>query len=182
MKKYYLIICFIFLVTESCASTKEEVIKNLKNIDNLTFRFEQNIKGKIETGNCIIQYPKKIMCKYTSNNQKVLVSNGNSLVIKTLNSYYIYPLNKTPLNFILNKEFLLNKVHDTEERIIDNKFINYNFFENENEINIFFDKNTYDLIGWQILDIYQNLSITYLSNIQKNQDIKKNLFKLPKHN
>ena len=32
---------------------------------------------------------------------------------------------------------------------------------------IFFDIDNYNLIGWQTLDIYQNLSITFLSSIEK---------------
>ena len=43
----------------------------------------------------------------------------------------------------------------------------------------FFDKIKFDLIGWQTIDIYQNLNITYISSIQKNRILKKNLFKLP---
>ena len=156
--------------------------KNLKNIENVSFNFEQNINGKTENGNCIIEYPKKIFCKYNLSNQKILVSNGKSLVIKTITSYYLYPLEKTPLNLILDKEFLLNKIVNLEERIIDKKFINYKFSENGNEINIFFNKNDFNLIGWQTLDMYQNLSITYLNSITKNQEIKKNIFKLPKQN
>ena len=71
-----------------------------------------------------------------------------------------------------------------KERIVDDKFINFYFFDEEiqNEINIFFDINNFNLIGWQTLDIYQNLSITYLSSIIKNQKIKKNLFILPSQN
>ena len=45
--------------------------------------------------------------------------------------------------------------------------INFTIFENDNKINIFFDKNTYDLIGWQNTDIYQNFNITFLSSIRK---------------
>ena len=182
MKKVFLIILITFINTKIYASDKENIIKNLTNINNITFNFEQNINGKIENGICTIEYPKKIFCKYDLNNQKILVSNGRSLVIKTENSYYIYPIDKTPLSLILDKKFLLKKVNDLEERIIDNKFINYNFFENENEVNIFFDNKTFNLIGWQILDIYQNLSITYLNSIIKNKKIKKNLFKLPLQN
>ena len=33
--------------------------------------------------------------------------------------------------------------------------------------------------GWQTLDVYQNLSITYLSSIIKNQELNKNIFYLP---
>ena len=47
------------------------------------------------------------------------------------------------------------------------------------QINLFFDKNTFNLIGWQTIDIYQNISITYLSSIKRNQKLKKNLFLLP---
>ena len=182
MKKFFLILFFILIITEVSASIKENIIENLKKIKNLTFNFEQNINGKIESGNCAIQYPKKIFCKYNSQNQKKLVSNGKSLVIKTLSSFYLYPLEKTPLNFILDKDFIINKIKKSEENLIDDKFINFKIFENENEINIFFDKNTYNLIGWQTLDIYQNLSITYLSSINKNNNLDKNLFKLPTQN
>tara|TARA_B100001063_G_C16583744_1_gene462061 strand:+ start:33 stop:581 length:549 start_codon:yes stop_codon:yes gene_type:complete len=182
MKKFFLILFFILTINEVYASTKNNIIKNLKDINNFTFNFEQNINGKKENGNCVIQYPKKIFCKYNSQNQKILVSNGKSLVIKTLSSFYLYPLEKTPLDLILDKDFIINKIKKSEENIIDNKFINFRIFENENEINIFFDKNTYDLIGWQTLDIYQNLSITYLSSINKNNNLNKKLFELPTQN
>ena len=97
-----------------------------------------------------------------------------------MSGYYLYPLNKTPLNFILDKGFLIKKIKTLDERIIENKFINFNFIENENEINIFFDKDTFNLIGWQTLDIYQKLSITHLKSITKHKKIEKSLFKIPK--
>ena len=39
-----------------------------------------------------------------------------------------------------------------------------------------------NLIGWQSEDIYQNLVITYIYEIQYNQKIDVNIFKLPKRN
>ena len=173
-------IIVLILSSKVNASEKNNIIQNLKDIKNLTFEFEQNINGKIENGKCTIEYPKKINCKYNLKNKKILVSNGRSLVIKTSNSFYIYPIEKTPLNFILNKEFILNKISNLDERIINKKYINFKFTENDNEINLFFDRNTLNLIGWQTLDIYQNLSITYINSIIKNKELKKNLFKLPK--
>ena len=167
---------------EAKASQKKSIIENLKNTNNLFFNFEQNINGKIQNGLCTIEYPKKIFCDYNLSNEKVLVSNGKSLVIKTKSSYYLYPIEKTPLNLILNKDFLIQKIKELNERIIDNKYINFIFKENENEISLFFDKQSFDLIGWQTMDIYQNLSITYLSNINKNQKLNNDLFKLPKAN
>ena len=182
MLKYIIFFIFLILITNSSASNKEKIIENLKNTRNLDFDFEQNINGKIENGNCIIQYPKKMFCKYSKSNNKILVSNGKSLVIKTIKSYYRYPLNKTPLNFILDKDFLINKINILEERIIDKSFINYTIKENDIEINIFFNNKTFDLIGWQNTDIYQNFNITFLSSIQKNKIISKDIFKLPDQN
>jgi outer membrane lipoprotein-sorting protein len=179
MKKL-LVIFFIFIFSSGAYATiKENIIKNLTNIQNLNFNFEQNINGKIETGNCTIEYPKKIFCNYNLANKKILVSNGKSLVIRTNRSYYRYPIKKTPLKLILDKNFLINEIRNLSERIIDNRYINFTILRDENEINIFFDKKNYNLVGWQILDIYQNLNITYLSSIKKNQILEKNLFKLP---
>ena len=182
MFRFSLIFFLTILTSFSNAEIKDKIIDNLKNTNNLDFKFEQNVNGKIENGNCTIEYPKKIFCEYARSNNKVLVSNGKSLVIKTRTSYYRYPLDKTPLNLILDKNYLLNKIKDLNERVVENKFINFTFVENDNEINIFFNKQNYDLIGWQTLDIYQNLSITFLSSIFKNQEIDKSLFILPKQN
>ena len=182
MKKFILIIFFSLAITEISASEKNAIKKNLKEIDNFSFNFEQNINGKIEKGNCTIQYPKKIYCEYDSSNKKILVSNGKSLVIKSKTSYYLYPLKSTPLNLILDKDFLLQKISIMEEKLINEELINYKFVEDNNEINIFFSRKNYNLIGWQTIDIYQNLNNTYLSSITKNQKLKKNLFKLPAQN
>ena len=183
MKKILLIFFIINLNNFSFGSIKENIISNLQNIDNLSFDFEQNIKGKIEKGNCIIEYPKKIFCNYDNANNKTLVSNGKSLVIKTNSgSYYRYSLERTPLNYILDKNFLIDEIQDLEEKIIDEKFINFKILKDDNEINIFFNSTNYNLIGWQTLDIYQNLSITYISSLKINQLIEKNIFKLPASN
>ena len=182
MKKYFLIFFLILITNKSTAEVKKGIIQNLTNTYNISFNFEQNINGKIENGNCIIQYPKKIYCEYDLSNKKILVSNGKSLVIKTQTSFYLYPLEKTPLNLILDKNYLINKIKGLEERIIEDKFINYTFIEENNEINIFFNISNYNLVGWQTLDIYQNLSITYLSSLIKNQNLNPDKFSLPKQN
>ena len=180
MKKILLTLLFINFNNIALSSSKENIINSLINTDNFSFNFEQNINGKVETGDCIVEYPKKIFCKYNKSSGKILVSNGKSLVIKNKNgSYYRYAIKKTPLNYILDKNFLINEIKTLEERIIDDKFINFTIFKDENKINVFFDIKSFDLIGWQTLDIYQNLNITYLFFLKKNQILKKNIFKLP---
>ena len=182
MLRYLLIFFSVIFNSISNAETKDKILQNLKDTKNFDFKFEQNINGQIENGNCTVEYPRKIFCEYARSNNKILVSNGNSLVIKTRTSYYRYPLEKTALNLILDKNFLINKINDLEERIVDNSLINFTIKEGDNEINIFFDKQTYDLVGWQNTDIYQNFNITFLSSIRKNRVLSKNLFKIPVQN
>ena len=182
MKKYLYILFVIFFASKTSANIKENIILNLKNIENINFDFEQNINGKIEKGNCTIEYPKKIYCKYNLGNQKILVSDGKSLIVKTTASYYKYSLNKTPLNYLLDKDFMIKRINELDARIVQEKFINFRFTENENEINVFFDIKNFNLIGWQTLDIYQNLSMTYLSSTSINKNLKRNLFNLPDRN
>ena len=179
MKKYLLLFFLLFTHNETIALEKEKIIKNLENIKNLSFNFEQNINDEKEKGKCILEYPKKIFCKYNLDNRKTLTSNGRYVVIKTNDSHYIYNIQKTPLNLILDKNFILEKIRKVEGKTLDGKFINFSFLEKENKINLFFNKSNYDLVGWQSIDIYQNLSITFISSIIKNIEIDENLFKLP---
>ena len=125
MLKCFFIFFFIINLTHTNANNKEKIIRKFKKTKNLNFQFEQNINGKIENGNCTIQYPKKIFCKYSKINNKILVSNGKSLVIKTRSSYYRYPLKRTPLDLILDKKFLIDKIYNLKEEILDGSYISY---------------------------------------------------------
>ncbi len=114
--------------------------------------------------------------------KKIIVSNGKFLVIKNRNSgsYYIYPLKKTPLDLLLNKRYLISKINKLEIRNIDENYFNFRIFEKNNIINLFFDIKTFNLIGWQTEDIYQNLNITFMSQIEINKKINDAIFTLPK--
>ena len=182
MIKKIIIILIIFNVTKIVkASTKDEIIINLKKIKNISFDFKQTVDDKMEEGNCIIQYPKKIYCSYNNFKKKIIVSNGKSLVIKnqTTNQSFLYPLRKTPLNLLLDKDFLLNGIINSEEKIVNDKYYNFSLKNKDHKINIFFDKNSNDLVGWQTEDLYQNLAVTYIYNIKKNNKIDKKIFRLP---
>ena len=181
-----IIIIFIALnlYNPALTSMREDIISKMEITNNLSFNFIQTVDDKSENGKCILEYPKKIYCEYDDANKKIIVSNGKSLVIKTSNkgSYYIYPLDKTPLEYLLDKEYLISKIQMLEPRDIDDKYLNFKIFENNNEINIFFDKKSLNLIGWQIEDIYQNLSVTFISSVKINQKINEKKFILPQNN
>ena len=181
MLRIIFLVCLISLSNEVNANNKDQIINKLKNTSNLNFDFEQNINGKVEIGNCTIQYPKKMFCEYDKKN-KVMVSNGKSLVIKSNLSYYRYALNKTPLNFILDKNFLLKKISELNEEIINNSLIKFTIKENNQLIDIFFDIRNYELVGWQTKDIYQNTAVTLLYSIKLNQVVDEKIFKTPIQN
>ena len=184
MFKFLIIIFLLNLYNPAFSSIKKKIISKMKTTDNLSFNFIQTIGDKSENGKCIIQYPKKIWCEYNNSSKKTIVSNGNTLIIKnkSSNNYYSYPLKKTPLIFLLDKEYLISKINILKPREIDNKLINFRIIENKNEINIFFDKKSFKLIGWQTEDIYQNLTITFISSVKINQKVSNKIFILPKNN
>jgi len=178
-----LVIFFIFnFYNPVFSSIKEKVISQMQLINNLSFNFIQTIDDKKENGRCIIEYPKKIWCEYNNSNKKIIVSNGKSLVIKNRNSgnYYIYSLQKTPLEFLLDKKYLISKMSTLELEEINDKYLSFRIFENNNEINVFFDKKNFSLIGWQTEDVYQNLVITHISSVKINQKVNSKIFILPK--
>ncbi len=184
MLRIIIIFIALNLYNPALTSMREDIISKMEITNNLSFNFIQTVDDKSENGKCILEYPKKIYCEYDDANKKIIVSNGKSLVIKTSNkgSYYIYPLDKTPLEYLLDKEYLISKIQMLEPRDIDDKYLNFKIFENNNEINIFFDKKSLNLIGWQTEDIYQNLSVTFISSVKINQKINEKKFILPQNN
>ena len=124
----------------------------------------------------VLYYIQKIYCEYEKRNNKILVSNGTSVVIKNNKAYYRYPIKSTPFNFLLDKEFLIDKLNYSELSEFNNKYIFFKINENDNNINVFFSKENYEIVGWQIEDIYQNLAVTYIFDKSINNQIdEKNL-------
>ena len=180
-----LIILLLFsFYNPAFSSIKESIISQMRLTNNLSFNFIQTIDDKNESGSCIIKYPKKIFCEYVDPNKKIMISNVKSLVIKIKNSgnYYLYPLKKTPLELLLDKEYLISTINTLEARKVNDQYLAFKIFENGNKINIFFDKENFNLVGWQTEDIYQNLSITFISSVVINEKIDDKIFIIPVNN
>ena len=114
--KYIIFILIFFYPLNIFASPKQLIKNKLQETDNISFKFVQKIGKKTEQGKCIISYPKKILCKCDDIYNKILVSNGRSLVINSqkITNYLRYQLKDTPLNLILDKKFLLDKLDQVE--------------------------------------------------------------------
>ena len=181
MKIFFFIIIAFFFVNNSYASVESKILEYLKSIKNISFDFRQKIEQKEETGSCIIKYPKKIYCLYKNNYNKILVSDGKSLVIKSDKNrqYYRYPLKKTPLNILLNKELLIKNIKKFDGKLLNKTHYVYSLKIEGNLVNIFFDDKRYNLAGWQTEDIYQNQTATFIYNLEYNKELNNKLFSLP---
>ena len=145
MSRVVAIFILLNFYDSALSSVKEDIILKMQITNNLSFNFIQTVDEKSESGMCILEYPKKIYCEYDEKNKKVIISNGSSLVIKTNNSnnYNVYPLDKTPLEYLLDKEYIIFKIQMLEPRDIDDKYINFDIylqFAIQLSLNFFYQK------------------------------------------
>ena len=177
----YIIFFLIFFYSSNVFASSTEQIKNkLKETNNMSFKFIQKIGKKTEQGKCIISYSKKILCRYDDIYNKILVSNGRSLVINSqkITNYLRYQLKDTPLNLILNKKFLLDKLDQVETIKENDETFSFEIVHNNNLLNIYFDKISYEIKGWTTTDIYLNKVETKLSNVETNIMINERIFRV----
>ena len=178
--KYIIFILIFFYPLNILASSKQQIKNKLEETDNISFKFIQKIGKKTEQGKCIISYSKKILCKYDDIYNKILVSNGRSLVInsKKIKNYLRYKLKDTPLDLILDKKFLLNKLDQVETIEENDETFSFEIVHKNNLLNIFFDKVSCEIIGWTTTDIYLNKVETRLSNVETNIMIDEKIFRV----
>ncbi len=181
MRTIFLILIIFFMLAQKNAHTEPKIIKKISEIENFAFDFEQLINDKKETGNCIISFNNKMICKYNETG-KLIVSNGNTLLIKNKNSNFAntYKTENTYFKYFLNKEFLITKI---EGNVIEK---NQNFLlpisDQSNQLNIFFDKKNYLIKGWETTDLYGNKVRSFIVVKNINQELSDNIFNLDLYN
>ncbi|MDC3127037.1 outer-membrane lipoprotein carrier protein LolA [Candidatus Pelagibacter bacterium] len=181
-KKIFLTFLIFLISTSLSADEKRKIISQLKDLNSLEFTFNQLINEKTEKGSCLLQFPGKLKCNYFDDKIKELVINNKRLAItqKKYNKTYHYPITKSPFLNILYKDRLLEIVQSGELKLTDQlvKLI----YLNDNEITVFFDRNSLDLKGWKIIDQYNNNINFTLNIVAKNDIFEKSTFKLPEIN
>ena len=173
---------YLSIIDSSQANFKEKLINKYKTINTLHFDFSQKIGEKVEFGNCYIKYPLFMKCEYPKK-KKTIIANGKKLAIikRRYKKIYYYPLKKTPLFYLLQKENILNLIKNYEPSSIDQSIIEYELIEsNSNKLKIFFDKNSLEMSGWRTIDAYSNEVIFLIRNIETNILIKNEIFKIPR--
>ncbi len=164
--------------TYSFSEISKNIINNLINTENYTFKFSQKIDDEEETGICTIVFNGKINCIYDKS-EKTIISNGNILVVKNKISSNpsFYKLKETVFYNLLDKNFLIKLLKDKDMQSGGgNNFLEYN--KNDINIVVFFDKKSSFLKGWQTTDIYNNVVSTYIFLESINEKISKDLFNI----
>ena len=181
MRKILLILIIFFILIQKNAHTEPRIIKKISETKNFAFDFEQLINNKKETGNCIISFNNKMICKYDETG-KLIVSNGKTLLIKNENSNFAntYKTENTYFKYFLNKEFLISKV---EGNVVEKekKFL-LSINDQSNQLNIFFDKKNYLIKGWETTDLYGNKVRSFIVVKNINQELSDNIFNLDLYN
>ena len=173
---------YLFFINYSQANFQEKFINKYKAINTLYFDFTQKIGEKVEFGNCYIKYPLLMKCEYPKK-KKSIIANGKKFVIikKRYKKIYYYPLKKTPLFFLLNKENILNLIKNYEPSNIDSNIVEYELIENNSNIlKIFFDKSSLEIVGWKTIDAYSNEVSFLIRNVEINISVENEIFKIPR--
>ena len=178
-KQILLVSIFILFSLNLSANEKDQIIKQLKNLNSLEFTFTQLINEKIEKGSCLLNFPGKLKCVYFDDNEKELIINNKRLAItqKRYNKTYQYPIAKSPFLNILYKDKILEIIKTGELQL--SKHIIKLIYSDENEITIFFDRKNFNLKGWEIIDQYNNNINFSLNIVSKNDIYQKGTFKIP---
>ena len=181
MRTIPLILIIFFILTQQYAYSEPRIIKKISETKNFTFDFEQLINDKRETGNCIISFNNKMICKYDKTG-KLIVSNGETLLIKNKNSNFanIYKTENTYFKYFLNKEFLISKIKGNIIEKNQNFLLSIN--DQSNQLIIFFDKNNYLIKGWETTDLYGNKVRSNIVVKNINQELSDNIFNLSLYN
>jgi outer membrane lipoprotein-sorting protein len=178
---FYFFIFFWLGLQNTLANNKELIIDKLNKINTIHFNFNQTTNNETETGSCVLAFPGKLNCNYLDDKKKEIIINKKSLVVKQ-NRYgkiYFYPISKSPFLRILHKPDLI-KIIKNSTLSNDNKIIFINHTDkNNNKIVIFFDKNKYNLLGWEVTDQFKNIINFSIKITALNQEIDSKNFKIP---
>ena len=173
---------YLFFLSNAIADLQKDLINKLTATQTLSFNFKQTIADKIEVGNCFIKYPLLMKCNYKNLKKKTIISNGKKIAIikKKYKKIYYYPIKSTPLFFILKKEQIINLVRRTQPTEINSNLIYFEFNNKKNNnLKIFFERNSLDFKGWETKDAYSNKVNFIIDDLKINNQIVDDFFKIP---
>lgn len=160
-------------------SEKSNILKKLSNLDSIRFDFTQYTNEKIEKGECILLFPRKLKCTYSDDKQKEMIINGDRMSItqKRYDKTYYYPISKSALIQILDKDKLFNMI-EKSRLVMDGEKIK--LVGSNEEIIILFENKEFNLVGWEINDKFNNITKFIIKVKMINEKLDEDEFKIPK--
>ena len=187
-KIFFEVLIITYLIT--CPSFAEKIsLDRISNyINELTMLkadFEQiNTDGSIDTGILYIRRPGKMRLEYAAPNNTLVIAGAGSVAIfdnKTKNGPILFPLKRTPLNFLLKDNVKLNDKIITEHKEDNNKtFIVVQDIQkvSNGKIKMVFRNNPISLLGWVLTNQSEQETSVILKNKNKNIKIPLYLFNI----
>gem|GEM_PF-1435268 len=164
MNKFFcIVLTMLIFVSNAHTSEKEKIIENLKKINSIRFNFTQISSDAIESGNCVVVYPKKMRCFYKEEDKEIIVNDDNLFLInRKENKNYNYNIKDTPLGVILDKENILEQLSKIEKFIrIQNNIIATINLNAQESIDLYFDSERMNISGWKIKN-YDKTNLEFL--------------------
>ena len=175
----FLISIYFYLCFAAFSDQKENIINQINAVSSLEFTFQQEIDEKVEKGDCLLEFPGKLKCNYYDNKQKEIIINNGNLAItqKRYDKTNFYPISKSPFLNILYKdrfsEIIKSGTLKTSKDYLEL------IYSTKDKIIIFFNKNSFELSGWKIIDQYNNEINFNLKIVARNSIFSEDTFKLP---
>ena len=182
MKKFLYIVLtmLISFCVNAKTSEKDKIIENLKKINSIKFNFTQITNDSTENGSCLIVYPKKMRCLYEEGKEIIVNDDYLFLINKKENKNYNYNIKDTPLEVMLDKENIIEKLSKVEKfNKIDKNIIAIIDVNSQESIEIYFNSKEMNITGWKI----KNYDKSNLEFLMKNISININTnerFEIPK--
>ena len=175
---------FLFILVNSPlniqANEKQLIIDQLITINSIIFDFEQTSNNKRETGTCVLSFNNKLSCDYKDSMQKRILVNNKTLIVqhRRYDKIYFYPISKSPLIKIFNKDDLIDLIKKSDYQLNDDIELTY-INKNNEKIIILFKKDNYYLVGWRVIDQLKNIINFSIKIKDINSEIDPKIFKIP---
>ena len=183
MKKFILGL-FVLLNLSIIANSNEiisQIETNWNQIETMSGHFKQeDPEGIVSYGKFYFLKPYQSKFVYKDRSENI-ITNESLLLIVDNEDYKIesYAIGNNVLKKLLSKNLSINEQFD----IVNFKNANKEYVlqlrvknNDNNQINISFDKNNLDIKKWEIYDEFQNKTVLEFTKIKKNIFISQNLF------
>lgn len=172
------------LPAQAASEAAQKIATHFSSVKTMTGEFVQfGPRGEQTGGKFYIERPGKIRFNYEKPSPIRVVADGKSVVInnKKLNTWDIYPLDKTPLKLLLSEKIDLSgsSVKSVkEESDVTTVVLGDKSVFGDSKISMMFDPASYQLRQWTITDAKGLDTTVMIFNVQNDQSLDPGIFKI----